>query len=148
MSSNLSPTLYNLDLLLSSCRNTMGIYRKMCLPGLVTIRWTVSQNLAERDFCHQVWPRVTLNFDLLTQIRSLHALEPLSPICTKIGFINFQNIILTSLVTEQMNRRMDGWTNGQTEGQPENIMRPPAMWRADNVQGHQCNCVVRNFVAD
>jgi len=39
------------------------------------------------------------------------------------GFIRFQNIVFTRLVT-------DGWTDEQTNGQVENIMPPVSLhWR-------------------
>jgi len=77
--------------------------------------------------------RVTLNFDLLTAKVEFHALVPWTTSnLNQNKFIRFQNIVLTSSVTdERRDKRTDEWTYGDTNGEVDNIIPAPAclVWR-------------------
>jgi len=64
------------DLLHPGCCEITGIYRDMCLPGLVKIRLMVLRYLAERGFCDLFRPHVTLTFEYLTS-----KVDPIDQLC-------------------------------------------------------------------
>ena len=79
-----------------------------------------SRSLTERDFCDLFWLRMILTFDLLTP--NVECFMPLPTWMTCANwhqnqFINFQNIVFLSLVT---NKLMDGQMNIKDD----NIMSP------------------------
>jgi len=74
------------DLLHQDSCNTMGVYRNMCLPGLVWIHQTDLEISCQKGFFF--WCHVILTFDLVTpKVDRFMSLlrRPLAPICIKTG---------------------------------------------------------------
>ena len=72
-------------------------------------------------------PRVTLTFDLLTpKVDRLMILMPFAP-CTICAILHQNRFFVFKLSCSRVKQQ----TNGRTDGQPENIMPPPASfaWR-------------------